>query len=94
MVERLARIISRDPGLKVGDATDLEGQRVLRLSAPRGTALLIGKGGRTWKALERVVVAASYATGTVTKLILDDPRKASVAEDMDYGLLEEVPSAK
>ena len=74
VVTRLAKLISRDPDLSIDESQGQDGNPIWRLSTQRGTALLIGKQGKTWAALQRVVAAASYATGTTPNLMLLDPR--------------------
>ena len=91
VVARLAKLISRDPNLVIEESKDTAGNPLWRLSTQRGTALLIGKQGKNWIAFQRVVAAASYATGTTPTLMLLDPRenynpyKSDLVEELESG---------
>ena len=75
VVTRLAKLISRDPDLTIKESQGADGNPLWRLSTLPGTALLIGKQGKNWIAFQRIVAAASYATGTTPTLMLIDPRQ-------------------
>ncbi len=91
VVIRLAKLISRDPELIIEESQGQDSNPLWRLSTPRGTALLIGKQGKNWIAFQRIVAAASYATGTTPTLMLIDPRenynpyKSDLVEELESG---------
>ena len=75
IVDALTRAISGD-----GDATvrslPLAGtEQTLVLSTANGTGRLLGKGGETFRALQRVISAAAWRTGIAIRLVINDPRK-------------------
>lgn len=77
-LEFLTRAISADSSATVWSLPRVGGEQTLILSAPNGTGRLLGKGGETFRALQRVASALAWRTGISFRLVIDDPRAAGV----------------
>jgi len=73
-IEFLTRAISGDEESSVQALPQAGGEQTLVLTAPEGMGRLLGKGGETFKALRRVINAASWRTGISFRLVISDPR--------------------
>ena len=78
MVKILTRAISGDEMATVSPLPVAGNEQTLVLASPNGIGRLLGRGGKTFEALRRVVNAASWRTGRSFRLALSDPRTAGI----------------
>lgn len=74
IVEALTRAVSGDERATCIPLPTAGSEQTLVLSAPRSTGRLLGKGGETFRSLQRVVNASAWRTGRTFRLVIDDPR--------------------